>query len=247
MRVTAYTRDATTHFNDPKMVVQGPKELRDGVQVWSESFKGSVRYARLFWSILSDEERGYVSRLCRCDQERFVFSRGILKVILGYYLQRPAHSVGIRTGGHGKLELMEQLLGVQFSLSHSHDLVLCAVVHGRRVGIDVEPISAVDPDEMAVLKDQFLCSREREYIWNLRKNQRNRALSVFWVRKEAYLKGSGRAGKLRPASVDVSEAGTVRLVLARSGEEGGMGWMTSDFSPAPGYVAALVTENEVKE
>jgi hypothetical protein len=94
---------------------------------------------------LSDDERARAQRFVfDRDRSRFTVARGVLRNILGRYLQRPPSSIRFGYGPHGKPHLEappNQLLPtLRFNVSHSADLVLIAVAHDREVGVDVEQI-----------------------------------------------------------------------------------------------------------
>lgn len=72
-------------------------------------------------------------------------SRGVLRVLLGRYLDRDPRELRFAAGLHGKPALrdgcnrtMLSTEGLRFNLSHSDELMLVAVTTGREVGVDVE-------------------------------------------------------------------------------------------------------------
>jgi phosphopantetheinyl transferase len=68
-------------------------------------------------------------------------SRGVLRELLGRYLDADPRTLRLEVGPHGKPAL-EGGAGVgsnlRFNLSHSGELMLVAVTAGREVGVDVE-------------------------------------------------------------------------------------------------------------
>jgi 4'-phosphopantetheinyl transferase len=69
-------------------------------------------------------------------------SRGMLRALLGRYLDRDPLDLRFALGPHGKPALLPEEGGpatdLRFNLSHSGGLALVAVTAGREVGVDVE-------------------------------------------------------------------------------------------------------------
>lgn len=85
---------------------------------------------------LSPAERQRLAALrLAADRERFLLGRGLLRALLGRWLNRAAAAVAIELGQHGKPHCLG---GPQFNLSHSGDLILLAVHPTWPVGVDVE-------------------------------------------------------------------------------------------------------------
>ena len=68
-------------------------------------------------------------------------SRGVLRALLGRYLDRDPLDLCFALGPHGKPTLSQECeatVDLRFNLSHSGCLALVAVTAGREVGVDVE-------------------------------------------------------------------------------------------------------------
>src|SRR5260221_13661722 len=75
-------------------------------------------------------------------RNRFIAGRGLLRAVLGQYLEiRPAQ-VEFSYGANGKPSLSKNAgrNGIRFNLAHSEDLVVLAVMRDRDIGVDVERI-----------------------------------------------------------------------------------------------------------
>jgi 4'-phosphopantetheinyl transferase len=135
-------------------------------------------------------------------------SRGVLRELLGRYLERAPRELGFVTGAHGKPSLSEYPdeshasrsttqpdAGLHFNLSHSGRVALYAVTNVSPVGVDVETYGraiesralarrVLDPSETMRLEGLDVTARERE------------SLGV-WTRREAESKcrGTGLSGR----------------------------------------------------
>lgn len=179
----------------------------------------------------------------RADRIRFVAVRGMLRVLLGYYLGKSPQEVHFGYGLHGKpyLETPSGRHSMRFNLSYSGSFAVYAIACGREVGIDIERVSEkVDTRSVA---ESFFAEIEVEALAHHSAGERTQAFFRLWTRKEALLKASGQ-GILD--SLDLFDA-TLTFPKARHPlwlEQGGAGstlWSVEDLAPAPGYTAAIVT------
>src|SRR5471030_974636 len=83
-----------------------------------------------------DRERAERFRFAE-DRARFVLGRGLLRKCLGHYLQQTPEAIELATTDRGR-PILPQDETVQFSISHTHDLVAIALTSGAQVGIDLE-------------------------------------------------------------------------------------------------------------
>jgi 4'-phosphopantetheinyl transferase len=74
------------------------------------------------------------------DREQFILSHGILREILGIYLQVKPKDVSIVCDSRGKPEIMvgRGKADLRFNLSHSEWITLIAATINRDLGVDVE-------------------------------------------------------------------------------------------------------------
>lgn len=154
------------------------------------------------------------------DRERFIASRGVQRQVLAQYLGVEANELQFSTGTYGKPELPDTTL--RFNLSHSDDLMLLAVTHGRELGVDVEYMKPNVPFE--TLADHYF---DPEDAWDLRllpASQRPWKFYDIWTTTEAQLKASG-VGLSHGTHVSDAER-----------------WSMMKFTPAAGYAAAVAVE-----
>src|SRR5271154_4067674 len=91
------------------------------------------------------------------DRARFVLGRGLLRKCLGHYLQLTPETIELAYTDRGRpfLPLDET---VQFSISHTHDLVAIAVTADALVGIDLEYVQA--PSDILELAKRILSDED---------------------------------------------------------------------------------------
>lgn len=88
-------------------------------------------------------------------------------------------------------------LPVHFNVSHSGDMVVCAV-SDCEIGIDIEKIRKVNPRSA----DKFATESEKEYI-----SENENGFFEIWTLKEAYFKciGTGLGSDIKTVSFDICE------------------------------------------
>jgi 4'-phosphopantetheinyl transferase len=166
------------------------------------------------------------------DRRRFVVGRGQLRSILSAYIGCTPSSVKFTYGSKGK----PALPGLQFNVSHSHELALCAISAKREVGVDLEYLRPMP--EAVQLAKRFFSRAEHDLIQALPAEEQASVFFRLWTGKEAYLKATGQ-GLSHP--LDQVEIISTRDSWALS--EALPGWFMQSFTPTPDYLAALVVED----
>src|SRR4051794_817499 len=166
------------------------------------------------------------------DRQRAIVARAALGRILAAELDRPATSLRFVAGSHGKPRLADAS-GVQFNLSHSHDLCLIAVGRDVPIGIDVElacPIADFDG-----VAGEFMTARERARMANAAD-----PLAAFyraWTRKEAYVKAIGAGLSVPPQEIELADS--QKPEFSKLPGDDPRDWSLIPLEPLPGYVGAL--------
>jgi 4'-phosphopantetheinyl transferase len=219
---------------------------RDGVHVWRAALdRPPSQTAEGFLRNLAEDERARAGRLYfERDREHFIVARGVLRAILGRYLNREPHYVSFRYNSHGKPALAgaPDADAIRFNVSHSHGLALYAVARGREVGIDVERIRC--NLDIAAIAERYFSRRDVTMLRDLPADERHQAFFRVWTRKEAYVKAQGEGLSLLSDRLDLVPApGEPEAVAsARCGSHENARWSFQELVPAPSYVAALAVE-----
>jgi 4'-phosphopantetheinyl transferase len=138
--------------------------------------------------LLSGDEHARAARFAgERDGELWRRARGLLRELLGRYLQRDARLLRFATGEHGKPALVHDALA--FNMSHSEQLALYAFSAAGAVGVDVE-VARHSIDELAVAS-RMLGAAEAQRLEALDPDARRREFLRAWARHEAELKCLG--------------------------------------------------------
>jgi 4'-phosphopantetheinyl transferase len=193
-------------------------------------------------ALLGDEDLVRRARLAHpADRLRLTAGAAVARLVLGAALGRSPAALQIDRScpacgsPHGRPRLADDH-GLHFSISHSGDCVLVAVLPGSPVGVDVEQVGRFAPGELDALAGAALPDCERDHLARLPEAEKPRAFTVSWVRREAVLKATGQGLGLPPGGLVVTPPSTPPRVLYRDGPE--PVWLR-DLSAPAGFVAAL--------
>lgn len=192
---------------------------------------------------LSTDERDRALRFrAEIDRVRFTAGRGWLRHLLADYLDTDPSELAFSRDPGGKPRLEQpDAAWLQFSLSHSGNVVAFAVATGRKVGVDIEKVQWDFPVESVA--DRFFKEDERRDLALMPSaTARAEAFFALWTRKESYLKGIG-TGFGDPDSG--LRAGVVLGPAAAETESSSpefRGWTLAAFDVGAGYAATVAVE-----
>jgi 4'-phosphopantetheinyl transferase len=230
-------------ISDFNSFAAGPERLElegDEIHVWRVQLDCSETVlAQLEGTLASDEKARSDRFVFQRDRNAFVATRGILRELLGRYLNRAAAHLKFDYGAQGKPALRSQSSqkSVQFNVSHSHGMALLAFALGRQVGVDVE---LVRPDFAGEkIAERFFSPQEVTELRSLPPLLQDEGFFLCWTRKEAYIKarGEGLQIPLQSFHVSLTPGKPANLQAADSSR-----WSLRSLRPDPRYVAALVGE-----
>jgi 4'-phosphopantetheinyl transferase len=223
-------------------VQQGPltelKDIGHEIHVWHASLDREPDFLPCLEATLSSDERARAHRFRFLrDRNDFLVARGLLRKLLGRYLDQSPADVELCYGQHGKpsLSIANSCGGVCFNLSHSSGLVVYAIARGRNLGIDVEFMrSGLAHENIA---KQYFSLRELRDLNSLPSEKRDEGFYDCWTRKEAYLKarGTGLQIALDSFAVTVSPDRPAQFL---EGVESC--WHLVSYRPEKGFAAAVV-------
>lgn len=211
-------------------------------RAFTQTFESRVKELE---TLLSGEEIGQLERFFfQKDKTRFVVAHGVLRIMIGRYLDVSPHLVVFRSSPKGKPELHGHRGREPFSfnISHSHNLVVFAFSKFRSIGVDVEHIRHLpDYHEMA---NCYFHPKERAGLQSLPLCERQKAFFEYWTRKEAFVKATGE-GLSCPLDSFFISIGSEKEngILGVSGDKiEAANWILLAFRPAQGYAGAVAFE-----
>ena len=224
---------------------QTPRLESDEIHVWRAALDLTASRVQSLWHVLSADEQKRAERFYfQKDRSRYIVARGLLRTILGRYLNRAPNQLQFCYTSYGKPALVGESGKhvLRFNVSHSLDLALYAITCGRELGVDLERVRPDLVDQQ--LAERFFSPREVATLRTLPVNVRQEAFFACWTRKEAYLKVRGEGVMLGLDQFDVSLVpGEPAALLGTNGDpQEALRWSLQELVLRSGYVAALAVE-----
>jgi 4'-phosphopantetheinyl transferase len=185
-------------------------------------------------ALLSEDEIARAARFFRAvDRDRWTVARAGLRLLLSEALNTTPGAIAFGQEGNGRPEVIG-VDSLSFNLSHSADVAALAISRDARVGVDVEEIRPVGPDEIA----WALSLAEQKALAQVGKDESLETFFRYWTMKEAFMKGTGLGASLPLHDFDV-ELGVPGLVRLRDNPEAPRLWSFHEISPRPGMRGAV--------
>lgn len=224
-----------------------PKELAfapDAIHLWSASLDDAVSNLNYWEKILSSDERERAERLIlEQNRNRFVAGRGILRSLLGKYLQMQPEQIQFQYNRWGKPSPDSSDI-LHFNLSHSNGIALFAFCKTGTIGVDIEYIS---PETNLEQTSALVFSKnEIATLQSVLPELRRDLFFKYWTRKEAFMKASGEGFSVSPSEFDVSFApeNPVEKIAKDNEQSTDSDWFVQDLSVFEGYAAALACKSK---
>ncbi|HET8842449.1 MAG TPA: 4'-phosphopantetheinyl transferase superfamily protein [Ktedonobacteraceae bacterium] len=222
-----------------------PLLAENEVHVWRMKLEKLTDKISFFRRFLTDSEQEKAGRFYfEKDRQLWTAAHGLLRILLGQYLNADPLSIRFVTNDYGKPSLAQPAAeqNLHFNLSHSGGMALLAFTYGREVGVDVEQRRS--DVEYENLSAHYFSSYECDVLRSLPLEVQEEAFFACWSRKEAYIKARGKGLSIVLDQFDVSLAPgePARLLASREAPEAPDRWSLREILPGPGYAGALVTE-----
>ncbi len=179
------------------------------------------------------------------DRRRFTISRGVLRAVIGRYLERSPASIRFSYGEQGKPELAPAMGGtpLQFNVAHSHELALIAITAGAAVGVDLERIRELD--DASAIAERYFSPRESAIFGQLPEDEQEAAFFNCWTRKEAFIKAIGEGLSFPLADFDVAfvPGEPARLLSIQNDAAEARQWSLQALVPWSGYTGAVAVRS----
>tara|TARA_B100000686_G_scaffold346100_1_gene431949 strand:+ start:224 stop:955 length:732 start_codon:yes stop_codon:yes gene_type:complete len=212
------------------------------VQFWTHRFQTDTEVVHNSYRLLSSDERDRADRFFQPEiRNRFILARAGLRRLLAWHLGTNPQEVAFAYGEYGKPHLDKSDLS--FNMSHSGEMAIYVVSHGRKVGVDVEFVGRkVSRDQIA---GRFFASEEVAALEAMPERERDRGFFTIWTLKEAYLKaqGTGITNALDSFAVRV-EGHSQKLLRADDDPDASEKWKIVSVDICVDYVAAVCGEGK---
>lgn len=124
------------------------------------------------------------------DQHDALITRALVRTVLSQYADRAPEDWRFEKGEKDKPEIIDAPAALRFNLSHTKNLIVCAVTPHHDIGVDVEDISR-NSDVLAIA-DRYFSPTEVDELFSHADDAFKRSRFFdYWTLKESYIKAWG--------------------------------------------------------
>jgi len=224
-------------WSDP---TQWPELSAQEVHVWLAHWPSVRTHFNDYSSVLAADEQLRAGRFrFEPHRERWVMSRGILRMLLARYLGVAPSRIEFDYNAQGKPALREPALpGFHFNVSHSGDHAAFAFTRVGAVGVDIESVRAEMP-QAEDIASRYFAPGERAQLLALPREERTRAFFQLWTCKEAFVKARGAGLFSGLAHFEVSIRSWRLMTVDGASSKG---WWMAALPEVPALAGGLVVE-----
>ena len=225
-----------------------PLLANNRVHVWRANLDLPTTEIERLAAFLSTDEIARANKFHFLEHKRrFIVARGILRQLLGNYLQISPNKIEFEYSDRGKPRLAASMGNsyIQFNVSHSLEYALYGFTNSYLIGVDLEFLREMrDATELA---KRFFTNQEFQLIANLTHEEQQKAFFQLWTAKEAYLKaiGTGLSNSLTDIEITFSRAKEPKLLSVGKNIATVGNWSIYHFIPAANYVAAIIVNTQI--
>lgn len=237
-------------LESPPSDLEIPSLASDEIHVWAVSPAADADTAEALVVCLSAHERHRAGRMGHPDARRaFVVGRARVRQLFGRYVSQCPAELDLVTRLADRPVLAGAPAWFDFSFSRCEGLHVCAVAHGRRVGIDAEAFTTdrfdreASAERDATGRDADLFSLE-DLAWLAVQpaDRRVSARAELVAKKEALAKAIGGVTAALSA-IEVPRDGDGRVTATLPPHRTGP-WLVRSCRVAPGIACAVAAEGE---
>lgn len=221
--------------NDVHLWLTRPKEITESTLLAS--------YQLL---LSADEKKKQQRYRFAKDRHNCLVTRAFVRCVLSQYADlQPAEWI-FENGRHGKPEISNSSLPLRFNLSHTEEMIVCAVILHKDIGCDIESRSRIA--ELKSIARRYFSASEVKALLALPTTQQQTRFFEYWTLKEAYVKATGQglsvpldAFSFNIGRTDVTKHNIqIALNFAQEGQENSSGnWFSCLFYPDDTHCVAL--------
>ncbi|WP_020568326.1 4'-phosphopantetheinyl transferase family protein [Neolewinella persica] len=199
------------------------------------------------YALLSPDEKQRAARFHYPeDRNHFINARGILRSLLGRYLDLPPTAISFTYSAYGKPDLAAEA-PLSFNVSHAGGYGLLGFTSGPPLGVDLE--KADESIEIERLASRFFSPTEAAAVLALPPTDQVAAFFRTWTRKEAFIKahGEGLSLPLDQFAVTVDLDQDVGIQRVDWAPEAVDDWSLGSFMVREGLPGAVVLRGRYGE
>ncbi len=229
----------TLKANDIHLWITRPQHIHDSELL--------ARYRPLLSAQETQKQQRYRFEKHRHDA---LITRAFIRDLLSQYANLPPTYWAFEKGEMDKPEVSNAPLPIRFNISHTENLIICAVTLNQDIGCDVENITR--QNGISAIARQYFSAGEKQELFSLPIEQQHSRFFDYWTLKESYIKawGQGLAIPLEDFSFHINQAlsahinDDIQLSFAPQREDSPLSWRSWLFYPSDEHRIALSVRSE---
>lgn len=205
---------------------------------------------RYNYLLTEDEALKHKSYKFEIHRHTYLVTRAFIRDILSHYSDTPPRLWQFKAGAHGKPEVVNSQIPLQFNLSHTDDLIICAVTLNHAIGCDVENTRRTC--EYLGIAEHFFARNEFEELLNKTGSEQRNRFFEYWTLKESYIKacGQGLSIPLEDFNFKIGSPkwkhfnDNIRLLFTHNRHDKAESWSSWLFSPNQEHKIAISIKSE---
>ncbi|MFB1014618.1 MAG: 4'-phosphopantetheinyl transferase superfamily protein, partial [Alteromonadaceae bacterium] len=123
------------------------------------------------------------------DRHDALITRAFIRDLLSYYADIAPSDWRFDKGEKDKPEIVNPPLPLRFNLSHTKNLIICAVTLIDDIGCDVE--NTTRSNDVLAVADRYFSPSETQELFSQPLEQQRQRFFDYWTLKESYIKAWG--------------------------------------------------------
>jgi len=151
---------------------------------------GSDLLKQRYQSLLTDDETIKQQRYkFEKDRHDALITRAFIRDLLSYYTEVAPSDWRFHKGEKGRPEIVNPPLPIRFNISHTKNLIICAVTLTDDIGCDVE--NTTRSNDVLAIADRYFSPSEIKELFSQPLEQQRQRFFDYWTLKESYIKTWG--------------------------------------------------------
>ncbi len=182
-----------TEIRQPKRSLKKLSLAKNEIHVWYTKPQNLLnnetllsRYAKLLTAQETAKQQRYKFAKDRHDA---LITRAFIRDLLSYYADIPPDEWQFEKGEKEKPEVVNAPLPLRFNISHTKNLITCAVTLTDDIGIDVENTSR--SNDILSIAERYFSEQEATELFSLPEFKQTSRFFDYWTLKESYINAWG--------------------------------------------------------
>ncbi|WP_057831034.1 4'-phosphopantetheinyl transferase family protein [Colwellia sp. TT2012] len=201
-----------TSFSQAELSTRSKKKLtlaNNEIHLWMtkpEELLGNDELLTTYATLLTSKETAKQQRYKFVkDRHDALITRAFIRDLLSYYADIAPQDWQFEKGEKDKPEIVNCPLPLRFNISHTKNLIICAITLEDDIGCDVENTGR--SNDVLAIAERYFSPKESQELFALPLAQQRNRFFDYWTLKESYIKawGLGLAIPLKDFSFSITD------------------------------------------